>query len=198
MNRCFVGWRLAVASLVVWIAGCAGVLSMTQTPTPTPTIDRDSIRAFSLAARLAITRGDERVTVNIDWQHAPGSDTLTVRSPLGQTLAELSADPQGAVLRMGEHDSLSAPDLETLAARALGAPLPLAGLPHWVLGRAASDEARGVRDALGRWASLDDGGWKVVFAQYDSDMPEALPRLINLNRGEWHIRLRNDQWTVRP
>ena len=180
--------------MTLLMASCA-VAPAPPTP-PTRTLSRDEIREFSLQARLAITRGAERVSVSVDWQHHDASDDITVLSPLGQTVAHLLADASGARLETADRQHLHAPDLDALTERALGTALPLSGLPQWVLGRAIAPE-RGERDALGRWKQFNESGWQVIFAEYESDALDALPRLIDLARGEVSVRIRTDQWMVR-
>lgn len=181
------GFLLAAA---VCLAGCA-VSPLAPVVRPA----RDEIRAFSLEARLALTRGQERVMVNIDWQHDPPRDEINLRSPLGQTLAVLRADDTGARLLTADQGALEAPTLDALAERALGTALPLSGLPHWVLGRARPGQM-GERDGFGRWVKFFDEGWQVSVADYESDARDALPRLIDLSRGEVRVRIRLDQWVV--
>ncbi|MEY3201386.1 MAG: hypothetical protein RIR70_936 [Pseudomonadota bacterium] len=175
------------------LAACASLPAPTVEPVSVP---RQAIRAFSLDARLAITRGDERVTVGLAWEHEAGRDEITLRSPIGQTLATLFADSQGARLEASQREPLEAPTLEALAERALGMPLPFSALPEWVLGRSVAPYA-GERDALGRWKHFQEAGWQVVLAEYQSDAADALPRRIDLARGEVRVRMVLDQWMVR-
>lgn len=193
MARCILQRAVVLAALMT-LAGCA----VSPQHAPAPALARELIREFSLQARLAITRGSERATVNIDWQHQRGGDDITVLSPLGQTLARLTSSSMGAALEAPNRDIMHAADIEDLAERALGTRLPLKGLPQWVLGRAVTADAVGQRDALGRWTQLTESGWHVVFTQYESDSVDALPQLIDLARGQISIRIRNDQWSVRP
>ena len=180
---------LAAGAMALVMASCA-------VAPPARTLSRNEIREFSLQARLAITRGAERVSVSVDWQHHPASDDITVLSPLGQTVAHLLADASGARLETADRQHLHAPNLDALTERALGTALPLSGLPQWVLGRAIAPE-RGERDALGRWKQFNESGWQVIFAEYESDALDALPRLIDLARGEVSVRIRTDEWMVR-
>jgi outer membrane lipoprotein LolB len=181
--------RLLAAGVMLVLTACASVA-------PSRSVSRDDIGEFSLQARLAITRGEERVALAIDWQHQGARDDITVRSPLGQTVAHLQADARGARLELADRQAWQAPNLDALTERALGTALPLSGLPHWVLGRAAAPE-RGERDALGRWKQFHEAGWQVVFAEYESDAIHALPRLIDLARDDVRVRIRADEWTVR-
>jgi outer membrane lipoprotein LolB len=173
------------------LAGCAAG------PSAPPALAREAIAEFSLLARLSITHGEERVSVAIDWQHQPAGDDITVRSPIGQVLAQLTASANGARLETAQQRVMEAPTLDDLSERALGVSLPLSGLPDWVLGRPSGLPQHGERDALGRWARFVEEGWQVVFAEYESGTQHALPRLIHLTRGAVAVRLRADQWQVR-
>ncbi len=182
--------RLFLCATVLAIAACAAVA-----PAPVRELPREAIREFSLQARLSITRGAERVAVSIDWQHQGTRDDITVLSPLGQTLAHLVADETGAQLETADRQRWQAASLDALTERALGTPLPLSGLPDWVLGRAREPQG-GERDVLGRWKKFHEAGWQVVFGEYESEAAQALPRLIDLARGEVSVRIRTDQWMV--
>jgi outer membrane lipoprotein LolB len=185
----------SVSLACVWLGGCA----LLAPPRPAPVqLPREAIQSFYLEARLALTHDQTRTNVSIEWQHAPTSDEILVRSPIGQTLARLTASPQGALLETIDHQRFEAPTLDALTEQALGWRLPVAGMSDWVLGRSSQPTAAGQRDRHGRWREFTESGWRVAYAEYESDAPHALPILIDLNRGALQVRLRNDQWTLTP
>lgn len=138
--------------------------------------------AFALAGRIVVAQGNRRDYGQIDWQHRPDRDRLLVASPLGQGVAELRRDADGARLLMADGRQQLAPDWETLAAELFGAPLPLDRLPQWLSGE-----------------PLPPGsGWTLEILRYQSDAPDALPALIELRRGETSVRVRIDEWSPLP
>jgi len=50
------------------------------------------------------------------------------------------------------------------------------------------------RDAAGRLTLLEQDGWSVRYAYADPPAPTALPRRLDLTRGEQRIRLVIDTW----
>lgn len=167
-------------------------------PPQPESLERTSIREFFLEARLAITKGRERFSVSIEWQHAPWEDDITVISPIGQTLARLGATPERAWLETIDQREFEAPNVEDLAEKILRFRLPLSGLPFWVLGRPSRPGTEGLRDVHGRWRVFEESGWRVTFVEYDGESRDALPAMIDLARGDISVRIKNDQWTFKP
>ena len=158
---------------------------------------RESIRDFAIDARISVTRGNERAQASIVWQHFAGSkDEIDVFSPVGGQMARLSSSPDGAQLDTAEHERVLAPTAEELSARVFGSPLPLQGMPDWVLGRAAGRPVSVQRDSVGRFAYLAEAGWVVRYLEYENSDPAAMPRTVDFERGELRVRLRVDEWRI--
>lgn len=81
-----------------------------------------------------------------------------------------------------------------LAASLLGVEAPFASLPRWITARpGASAEVRAV-DAQGRPRTLVDQGWTIDYTDYTGEAPDALPRKIDVQRGDTRLRLIVDAW----
>lgn len=127
-------------------------------------------------------QGETRHYANIAWQHNPQRDSILVTTPLGQGVAELSRDNAGARLVTADRVEVTAADWEALAARVLGARLPLNDLALWVTGRAPGPES----------------GWQVDYLDYENEAPDALPILIELKHDDIGVRLKIDEWNRAP
>jgi len=100
-------------------------------------------------------------------------------------------------METADRQSFSATDLEGLSDQVFGAPLPLASLPRWVVGRV--DGAQGLTlDDRGRPHTFSDRGWNVSYLGYEADTTDALPALIQLRRDDVDVKLRIDQWNLVP
>ena len=105
---------------------------------PSPPIDvpaRATLSAFSLEGRFSLRNEDRSYAGRLSWRHASGGDQVLLSSPLGQGLAEIVSDANGARLTTSDGKVYAAVDAETLTRDVLGYPLPLAQLTDWVRGR---------------------------------------------------------------
>jgi outer membrane lipoprotein LolB len=101
-------------------------------------------------------------------------------TPLGQGVAELTRDPQGARLVTADRREVLAADWAGLAEQVFGTRLPLDSLPDWLSGRPPTRLS----------------GWRVEYLEYQSDAADALPTLIEATRGDIGLRLKVSEWIV--
>ncbi|CAG9178541.1 Outer-membrane lipoprotein LolB [Cupriavidus laharis] len=130
---------------------------------------------------------DEGVQGSFRWEEQGRNVRLDLLSPLGQTLAVVTATPSGATLDLPNKPPRNAPEVDSLLEEALGFALPVAGMRDWLHGRpAAGRPASATRDAQGRLATLAQDGWSVRYVAWQ-DTPSATqtaaqPRRIDLER----------------
>jgi len=112
---------------------------------------------------------DRNVYGNFELQQQAHSATLQLLNPLGQTMARVSVSPAGATLELPNHPVQSAPAVETLMQRAIGFPLPLAGLQYWLKPQAAPEtQAQVTKDpASGRISQIRQDDWTIDYLAYD-------------------------------
>ncbi|MCX8565463.1 MAG: outer membrane lipoprotein LolB [Glomeribacter sp. 1016415] len=118
-----------LAILLSWLAGCA--LPPPAPPTPT---------SFACNGRFSVryqeARGVHQRTRNVYGRFAWRDDgkvaTLRLLNPLGQTLAVVQLSALGAVLELPNRPTLIADNADELMRSALGFPLPVSGLRHWL------------------------------------------------------------------
>jgi outer membrane lipoprotein LolB len=146
-------------------------------PAPATQLAPVSAEAFFLNGRLSVRQGETRHHVGISWRHEAARDEIFLSGPLGQGLAELTRDADGARLLTADRKLLTAPDWESLAERVLGARLPLSGLPQWL---ASAPAAR----------SFDVEGWRIDVLE----VAAGRPALIELRRDDIEARLKIDGW----
>jgi outer membrane lipoprotein LolB len=180
--------RLALLCLgaPLWLAACASVA-------PTRNFDTgETARSEHYTGRFAanyVRYGrDEGVQGSFRWEEQGRNVRLDLVSPLGQTLAVVTATPSGATLDLPNQAPRNAPEVDSLMEEALGFALPVAGMRDWLHGRPAKGApAKATRDAQGRLETLAQNGWTVRYVAWQ-DTPEnatgaaARPRRIDLAR----------------
>ncbi len=185
-------WRVAAALFsALLLAGCAGMSAVPVQPA------RDALNDFMLEGRFSLRQEDKSYAGKLSWRHAGGRDELLLSSPLGQGIAQITAEPGEARLTTSDGKAYSAADAQTLTENVLGYRLPLALLTDWVRGR-DTDAANVERDGYGRPLRLRHEDWRIEYG-YDSDAPSAPPgRLFAEREGSFELRLRIDEWTRLP
>ena len=171
--------------MAVLLASCA---PLPPRPPPAAIVAADA--PFAIDGRLSVRHGGDALTANFTWRHAPPRDDLTLSTPLGQTLAEISADASVPrfELRTSDGRREDAPDWSSLTERAFGAPLPVGGLATWIVGTPRPDAPYSHEpDALGRSALLRQDGWEIVYGY--SDAEARLPSRLQLARPEVELRI---------
>ncbi len=173
--------RLAALSLLLslLLAGCA---ISPPTPTATVTAKRNYHDAIELEGRLSVRYQkdgqEESSHGNFNWSQTPEHTIITLRSPLGQTLAVIDITPKLSTLTQSGHAPRSASDPDALAALALGWQLPISGMRDWLQGFAVNAQGRRIAAAPSDATFIttpDD--WRVIYASWqESDVPAAAPR----------------------
>ena len=182
------------AVLLILVTACAVVPPSSPVDVPA----RATLSAFSLEGRFSLRNEDRNYAGRLSWRHASGDDQVLLSSPLGQGLAEIVSDANGAQLTTSDGKVYAAIDAETLTRDVLGYPLPLAQLTDWVRGR-LRDADESAFDAFGRPVSQRAALWRIEYG-YENDDPAAPPNRIFAERmgGGLELRLRIDEWSRIP
>jgi outer membrane lipoprotein LolB len=178
-------WGVAAALAAMLLAGCAAAPSREPFSASVAT---DA--PFAIDGRLSVRRGNEAVAANFSWRHEPHRDEISLSSPLGQALAEISADALTPryELRGADGRREEAPDWSALTERALGASLPVEGLATWIVGAPRPGAPYRVEsDGSGRPAVLRQDGWEIVFGYADAEA--RLPARMQLSQQDVELRI---------
>ena len=134
----------------------------------------------------------------LSWRHDLEGDRVLLSSPLGQGMAEIASDAEGAHLTASDGQIYSAADTETLTRDVLGYPLPLAQMSDWVRATLRDAEESTI-DEFGRPLSQRVAMWRIEYG-YENDDAGAVPNRIFAERvgGGLELRLRIDEWTRLP
>lgn len=177
------------AAAALAVAACA-------TFAPEARIVPPSAAFFDLDGRVRVSYDGRVFSSAVRWQHAPGRDEIWLLSPMGQTLAYIVSDEDGATLATADRQRYRAASVERLTRQALGWELPLAHLQYWVQGQAAPASAPEAveRDAQQRLVALTQEGWRIVFTPDPRPGHAGLPQRLDLAGGSYEIRLVIDGW----
>lgn len=135
---------------------------------------------FEISGRLALRQGERSDHASFEWRHSSDSDEIVLTSPLGQDLARIGRDANGAWLARGGDERVVADTLNALATKLFGAPLPFSALAVWVSGE-------------GGWAGVVDG-WRVAVTEAVPYRQRRLPRRIELRRDDVELVLLIREW----
>jgi len=170
------------------LAACAALAPQPRVPvTPVP---------FDLIGRVAVSYDGRSFTSSVRWHHLPDRDEIWLLTPVGQTLARIVSDGDGATLTTADRTEYSGSDAESLTRQALGWELPLSHLGWWVRGEAAPESAAGdvERDAGSRLVAFSQDGWRTHLTWNQQGAGPHLPRRIEAVSGSHVIRLVIDGW----
>lgn len=166
---------LVTLGLALWLGACTNLPSASSLAPRQPAHE---ISAFAFTGRIAVRQGEHRHHVKVDWRHTAANDEILLSTPLGQGVAELTRDAQGARLELADRRSYAAADWSDLSAEVFGFRLPLSGALRWLLGDLS-----------------DTGGWQVRIEERESGAPDALPTIIELERDDIAVRVKIDEWS---
>lgn len=152
--------------------------------------------SFDILGRVLASNDGRAFSSNFRWRHAADRDEIWLMSPIGQTLAYIESDAGGAVLTAADQQEYRAMSVENLTRRALGWPLPLDRLQHWITGRTVAGVVimEALRDPHGRLLTLEQDGWRIRYGYPESDTVVLRPRRLDMTQDGQQIRLIVDEW----
>jgi outer membrane lipoprotein LolB len=205
--------RTLAVALPLLLAGCASLLPPGSNEKEVPANsahDSASTRPFhgmiDLGGRLSVRyqgpRNEEALHGNFTWIQTPTHTTVTLLSPLGQTIAVIDVSPQGATLTQGGQAMRSAADVDMLTAATLGWPLPIAGLRDWLQGFAVDNAGRRIVATPQAADFTTRDGWNIRYPNWEdgnASSSQIRPKRIDLARyteqaGDVSIRIVIDSW----
>lgn len=177
---------LAAGAVTLLCAGCAVFTAGEGLPSAAP---------FDILGRVLASNDGRAFSAGFRWRHAAAENEIWLMSPTGTTLAHIVADAEGATLTAADQQEYRASSVESLTRRALGWPLPLAQLQHWIRGAAVPGAVAAivVRDGSGRPSLLEQEGWSIRYVYPDTAAPQR-PRRLDLAQDGQRIRMVIDEW----
>jgi outer membrane lipoprotein LolB len=150
---------------------------------------------IALSGRISVNYQNngksESLSGKFGWQQSAQRTSVSLASPLGQTIAQIEVEPGVARLTQAGQAPREAVDIDTLSAQALGWPLPVSGLRNWLQGHAVSFDGSRFRASPEHNSVSTRDGWRVNFVSWQDDaalLPQ--PKRIDAERvGQVAIRI---------
>jgi len=206
LNRTFRKFARAFAALALSVlaVGCADVVQDQREPIAASATRacHDHIKiAGRFSAKYQKDGADEAVHGSFEWVQSGKNASLTLLSPLGQTVATIDITPSAATLTPAGQPPRMATDADALAAASLGWPLPVSGLGNWLQGCALDAQGRRFVANLERNRVTTPDGWHIEYQVWEDEASAARrPKRIDLTRAgdgaaaEVSLRLVIDTW----
>jgi outer membrane lipoprotein LolB len=187
---------IAATALSLMLAGCSLLPSRLDAPLATGLAEY--VEHFDLTGRISVRNNERGEFGNLRWIRTAQDEYITLFSPLGQTLAEISrAQGQEAVLRSG-NEIRRAASLEILVREILGAEVPIADLAFWIQGKSTLQAEIAARDSSGRPERLSYADWQVSIEDYRGIGAAVVAGRISAVKGDTKVKVIIDEWKALP
>jgi outer membrane lipoprotein LolB len=138
------------------------------------------------------------VSGSFEWLQTESDTTITLLSPLGQTIATIKQNAFGATLQQGNEPLRSAQNVDTLLSETLGWPLPMASMRNWLQGYALNQHGQRASISAQDSGPMLADGWQLHFVSWQQEAEHIYPKRIDLARsttqaGEVKLRIVIDQ-----
>jgi outer membrane lipoprotein LolB len=203
-------YKSAALLSVLLLSGCAALAPQPENApvdAAQSAINRRYQDTLDLDGRLSVqyqrNNADESLHGSFTWRQTAQHNTITLLSPLGQTLATIAVEPGSATLTQSGHEPRTAADVDELAAQSLGWPLPVSGLRNWLQGFAVAADGTPFNATPATNTVTTGDGWQIHYVTWDeSDPAHVHPKRIDLVRqteqaGKVAIRIVIDNWRAR-
>lgn len=199
--------RAIAIAMPLLLAGCATPRPPSaESAPPSARALRPFHQAIDIGGRLSVRYQaggkEEAVHGNFTWSQRPEQITVSLLSPLGQTMALIQVSPEGATLQQAGQPVRTADSVDALTAETLGWPLPVAGLRDWLQGFAIDNAGKRFVASPTSAQVISNDGWRIHYASWLDDTPlsaQNRPRRIDLARtteqaGDVTLRIVIDTW----
>lgn len=202
--------KIVVLLSALLLSGCASLAPQSENASIEATqsaANRYYHEAIDLDGRLSVqyqrNNEDEALHGSFTWRQTAQHNTITLLSPLGQTIATIAVEPGTATLTQSGKAPRTAADVDELAAQSLGWPLPVSGLRNWLQGFAVDADGKPFTATSDSSAVTTADGWQIRYVTWDENDPAHIhPKRIDLERqteqaGKVAIRIVIDNWQTR-
>ncbi|MRV75045.1 outer membrane lipoprotein LolB [Duganella sp. FT92W] len=178
--------KLIPLLLAVALAGCASAPERPAGAPPSGPV-APYTGTIELTGKLNVTYtrdgNQESLIGGFEWQQSAQRTDVTIKSPLGQTVAQIAVTPQQATLKEGNKPLRTADSIDALSAQALGWTLPVSGLREWLQGHATAAGGKHFRASPQDTTVTTADGWRLSYVSWH-DVPGApKPKRIDVERG---------------
>lgn len=189
--------------LLLLLAGCETLAPRVEGPADLDTWQArqawlTELREWRLEGRAAIATADDGWNANVDWVQLGDHISLRFSGPLGVGSARIDGTPDAVEVLTADGERFFTRNPEADLYWQLGWTAPVAHMPYWVRGIPGPGEVDQLEvDAAGRLLRMEQDGWEVEYDTYRLlDDDRALPRKLEMRRGDVRIRLVISEWNL--
>ncbi|HEY5800995.1 MAG TPA: outer membrane lipoprotein LolB [Burkholderiaceae bacterium] len=166
---------LVLAGALASLAACSTVPTASpRAAASAPTEVRDNLElSGQIAVHYQHNEQPQHISGTYTWVQRGADVDVTLRSPLGQTVAAIKVTPAQATLQQSGQAPRSAASITQLTTEVLGWPLPVAGLRDWLQGRATDAQGKPYVATPAAPNVTTADGWRITWVWSDG----ALRRL---------------------
>lgn len=178
--------KLIPLLLAAALAGCAVVPERPAGAPPSgPVAPYTDTIELSGKIHVNYTRdgAQESLIGGFDWLQGAQRTDVTLKGPLGQTVAQIAVTPQQATLKEGNKPPRTADNIDALSAQALGWTLPVSGLREWLQGHATAAGGKHFRASPQDTTVATADGWRLSYVSWHDVPGVPKPKRIDLERG---------------
>lgn len=187
--------RLAWASLVIWLAGCA---EMRPVPESQRAASPSDIKVWKLEGRIAVKTANDGWTANLIWEHDPLQDRLRISGPFSQGLLSIVVQDDLIHVNEGNGVEQTSRDPDALLRERLGFAVPLRSLRYWVTGVPAPEaEHVQVPNEAGGARRFSQQGWNLAYEKFFQVGAYQLPQKASINGHDVRLKLIADDWLIK-
>lgn len=200
---------LALVFLALTLGGCASLAPGPEPASPAQLAAWEAhssrlkmLTDWAFDGRVAIKSGTTGGSVRLEWMQVGNVTALTMRGPFDTGRLAMTGTPDHMLITDGKGNRRLTDTPAQLLEQQIGWPIPLAALPHWLLGLPEAPLANRSTDSFqldqaGRLLRLSEAGWELNYAQYAVESTGlSLPHFIELRRDETRIRVIVDGWNL--
>lgn len=190
--------RAAACCIALLAGGCASLPPVADVASwAARKAELQSLDAWELAGRVAVATETEGFSGGLAWRQDGARAEIELRGPLGGKALAIQVDGAAISVTDGNGVSVDGDAARGLVAAELGAPLPVGELRYWLIGAPAPgaphEESVG---ADGRLESLEQAGWRVRYARYESVGELALPARVDMVSDGVRLRIVVADWQM--
>jgi outer membrane lipoprotein LolB len=134
---------------------------------------------WDMKGRMAVRTADDAGSATFIWERSGDVHRIEMFGPFGSGRVTITQDANGAVLRDGDDEPVSADSAEELLYYQVGWHVPFESLKYWLKGLPSPGPHDSlVLDAQGRALGFHQDGWEVAIIDYEAGDPADLPRKV--------------------
>lgn len=189
--------------LALGLQGCAQTPINTRQPTQKANaahlLKIAQIQHYTLNGRIGLQTTGQGFSGRLKWQHTRNNDDISLFSPFGGQVAQISKTDLAVTLTDDKGRSVSATNIQTLMNKQLGWHIPVDALEDWALGRPTAKSSSAIAsqwDAQGRLQSFEQDGWAVKYKSYMQTNGYDLPSKLTLRKEDLYLKLLIETWDI--